>query len=226
MQTDQLIHALSTNCPPVRPVAHPAWRTIGWFAVSLVCVAASAAAMGLRPDLGSKLGDLKFLTEVGAAFLTSLMAAAAAFCAGCPGRAIWERFAPVPFMALWLGSLGEGCWSDWRHFGLAGLAIHPDLKCLAVIPAISILPTILIFVMIRRGAPIAPISTTGLAALAATSLAAAALRLLHSQDASIMVLFWQFGSVIVLAGFEALFGPLLLRWKTREEVLAGYRIAH
>lgn len=226
MQTDQLIKALSTDCPPVRPLAHPAWRTVGWFAVSLVCVAVAVVAMGLRPDLASKLGNLKFQTEVGAAFLTSIMAAAAAFCAGCPGRPIWERFAPVPFLALWLGSLGEGCWSDWFHFGPAGLAIRPDLECLPFILAISILPSILIFLMIRRGAPIAPISTTGLAALAATSLAAAALRLVHSEDASIMVLFWQFGTVIALAGFEALFGPLLLRWKTREQVLPSYRTAH
>ncbi|MGC1863177.1 MAG: NrsF family protein [Methylocystis sp.] len=44
--------------------------------------------------------------------------------------------------------------------------------------------------MIRRGAPIAPMTTTGLATLAATSIAAAALLLFHEQDASVMVLVW------------------------------------
>ena len=120
MQTDQLILALSTNCPPVRPVAHPAWRTIGWFAVSLVCVAASAAAMGLRPDLDAKLGDLKFLTEVGAAFLTSIMAAAAAFCAGCPGTGHLGTLCAGPLSGALAGESWRRMLERLADFGLAG----------------------------------------------------------------------------------------------------------
>jgi hypothetical protein len=92
--------------------------------------------------------------------------------------------------------------------------------CLPVIFAISVVPTILILTMIRRGAPIAPISTMGLAALAAAALAAAALRLIHTEDSSVMVLIWQFGSVLVLTALEALFGRFFLRWPTRQEALA------
>lgn len=223
MRTEELIRTLSEDCKPVRPLAHPAWRAVIWFVISLGYVAVIVAVMGLRPDISSKLADWKFITEVGAPLLTSMMAAAAAFCAGCPGRPVWERLAPLPFLALWLGSLGEGCWSDWLVHGAAGLAIRPDLKCFPVILAISIPPSILIFAMTRRGAPIAPIITMGLAALAAAALAAAALRLFHTEDASVMVLFWQFGSVALLTGLEALFGPFFLHWTTREEALASHR---
>ena len=68
--------------------------------------------------------------------------------------------------------------------------------------------------MIRRGAPIAPTTTTGLATLAATSIAAAALLLFHEQDVSVMALVWQFGSAPALTGLGALFGRQLLRWRT------------
>ncbi len=223
MRTEELIATLTENCSPVRPLAHPGWRAVAWFAISLGYVAAVVAAMGLRPDISTKLADWRFVAEVGAALATSMMAAASAFCAGCPGRPVWERFAPVPFLALWLASLGVGCWRDWLASGGAGLAIQPDLMCLPVILAISIIPGVLIFIMIRRGAPIAPISTMGLAALAAAALGAAALRLFHTEDASIMVLVWQFGSVALLTGLEALFGRRILRWTRREEALAGYR---
>jgi hypothetical protein len=223
MQTEELIRTLTSDCAPVRPLAHPGWRAAAWFAISLGYIAAVVAAIGLRPDISSKLADLKFLVEVGAAFLTSMMAAAAAFCAGCPGRPIWERFMPVPFLALWLASLGGGCWHDWLASGAAGLTIRPDLMCFPVIMAISIVPGALIFIMTRRGAPIAPISTMGLAALAAAALGAAALRLFHAEDASIMVLVWQFGSVVLLTGLEALFGRRTLRWRTRQEALATVR---
>jgi hypothetical protein len=223
MHTEELIQALAKDCKPVQPLAHPAWRAGLWFMISLAYVAVVVGAIGLRTDISSKLTNWKFLIEVGAPLLTSMMAAAAAFCAGCPGRPLWERLAPLPFLALWLGALSEGCLSDWLVQGAAGLAIRPDFKCFPAILAISALPGILIFAMTRRGAPIAPFTTMALAALAAAALAAAALRLFHTEDASMMVLFWQFGSVALLTGLEALFAPFFLRWTTREETLASDR---
>ncbi len=223
MQSEELIRTLAANCPPVQRLPHPGGRALAWFAISLGYVAALVWVMGLRPDIHARLADAPFVVELGAALLTSMMAAAAAFCAGCPGRPIWERFAPVPFLVLWLGSLGEGCRRDWLAYGAAGLAIRPDLVCLPVIMAISLFPGALIFMMVRRGAPIAPISTTGLAALAAAALGAVALRLFHPEDASIMVLIWQFGSVALLAILEAPFGRFLLRWPTRQEALSAER---
>jgi len=211
MRTEDLIQTLAADAP-VQRLPHPVWRAMIWLAISTVYVLGFAAIMGLRPDIVAKLAEPRFLIEVGAAYLTSMMAAAAAFCAGCPGRPIWERFAPLPFLVVWLASLGEGCWRDWLHSGPDGVVLQPDLFCFPMILAISIVPALLIFLMVRRAAPIAPITTTALATLAAAALAAAALRLFHTQDASLMVLVWQFGSVALLAGIAALFGQYLLPW--------------
>lgn len=212
MQTEELIGSLAKNAKPVRRLAHPAWRAVTWMVLSVVYVAAFVWLVGLRPDIGDKLADPKFLIEIGAALLTSIMAAAAAFCAGCPGRPLWERFAPFPFLAVWLASLGEGCWREWIQTGPNGLVLNSGLVCFQSIFAVSILPAIAILVMIRQGAPIAPMSTTGLAALAASALGAAALRLFHTQDMSLMLLVWQFGSVALLAGLGFLLGNRFLRW--------------
>jgi len=211
MKTEELISTLSQNAA-VHRLPHPGWRTLIWLCISTAYVAGFVAVMGLRPDIAEKLAEPIFLVEVGAAYMTSMMAAAAAFCAGCPGRPIWERYAPVPFLIVWLASLGEGCLRSWVHYGRDGLMLQPDFICFPIILLISIVPTVLILLMIRRAAPIAPIATTGLATLAAASLAAAAVRLFHAQDASLMVLLWQFGSVLLLAGIGALFGRHLLRW--------------
>ena len=213
MKTDDLIRTLAANARPVHRLPHPLWRAMIWLAISTLYVAGFVWVMGLRPDIATKLAEPRFLVEVGAAYLTSMMAAAAAFCAGCPGRPIWERLAPLPFLVLWLGSLGEGCWRDWMRSGSDGLMLQPDFLCFPMIVAVSTVPALLIFIMIRRAAPIAPITTTGLATLAAAALAAAALRLFHVQDASIMVLVWQFGSVALLAAIGALFGENLLHWR-------------
>ena len=70
------------------------------------------------------------------------------------------------------------------------------------------------FWMIRRAAPIAPITTMGLGTLAAAAFAAAALRLFHNQDMSVIVLVWQVGTVAVLSVAGALTGKYFLRWPT------------
>ncbi len=212
MQTDKLISALAQDAKPVDRLWHPSARAMVWMLGSGAYVALLVWLIGLRADLADKLADPRFLLETGAALMTSMMAAGAALCAGCPGRPTWERFAPFPFLAIWLATLGEGCWRQWVESGGAGLMLGIDLVCFQNILIVSSLPAVMIFLMIRRGAPLAPMSTTALATLAATALGATALRFFHAQDVSPMLLVWQFGSVIALAGFGFLAGRHLLTW--------------
>ena len=105
MQKEDLIRTLAEDCAPVRPLPHPAWRALLWFSVSLCYLAVVVARMHLRPDFAAKLTDSQYALEVAAAFLTSVAAAAGAFCAGSPGRPFWERLAPVPFLLIWIGAV-------------------------------------------------------------------------------------------------------------------------
>jgi hypothetical protein len=213
MKSEELVRRLAANAKPVHRLPHPLWRAMMWFLLSLAYAAGLVFAMGLRADLSARLAEPRFLIEISAAILTSMMAAAAAFCSTCPGRPLWERLAPFPFLLVWLASLGEGCWRDWTLHGLQGLAIQPEFSCFWKIVAASAAPLILILIMVRRGAPIAPYLTTGLATLAAASLVAAAMLLFHGEESSVMVLVWQFGSVVTVSAFAALFGRQLLYWQ-------------
>jgi hypothetical protein len=212
MQPEELVKILATDAAPVRRLSPPMVRLLIWLGVSVAYAALVVWSMGLRPDIASKLADTRFAVELAATFMTAVLAAAAAFCAGCPGRPIWERFAPLPALALWFLSLGEGCWRSFAAGGTEGLSFRLDFVCLPSILFASLVPGTLMLLMIRRGAPIAPITTTALAALASGALGATALRLFHAQDASVMVLVWQFGSVALLAGLGALAGRRLLPW--------------
>lgn len=212
MQSEELIRSLAAKARPVKRLRHPAWRTAAWMSISLAYAAGFVWVTGLRPDIAQKLAEPRFLVEVTSALMTSMMAAAGAFCAGCPGRPLWERFGAFPFLAIWLASLGEGCWRQLEQGGTAALQIHVDLVCFESILLVGFLPAVLIIMMVRRAAPIAPMSTMGLAALAATALGAAALRLFHDQDVSLMLLVWQFGTVVMMATLAFLAGRLFLRW--------------
>jgi hypothetical protein len=220
MRSEDLIKALAADAAPVRRLASPMVRLAFWLAASAAYAAVIVAVMGLRPDLPSRLTDVRFVVELGATFLTSVLAAAAAFCAGCPGRPLWELFAPLPALGLWFLCLGEGCWQSFVEASGQGLPFQRDFLCFPSIVLVSVVPVALMLVMIRQGAPIAPVITTALGALAAAALGATALRLFHAQDASAMILVWQFGSVALLAGFGALMGRQILRWP-EPRVLAG-----
>lgn len=212
MKTEELIQSLANDAPAVSRLRHPAVRAMMWMVGSLIYMATLVWLIGPRADLSERLADTRFIVEIGATFLTSLFAAAAAFCAGCPGRPIWERFAPFPFLAIWLASLGEGCWQQWVQHGSGSLSLGVDLVCFQAIFLVSLMPALAILFMVRQGAPLAPMSTVGLATLSATALGAATLRFFHLQDVGLMLVVWQFGSVIILTFVGFLIGRWLLRW--------------
>jgi len=167
--------------------------------------------MAPRPDLAQKISDLGFVVEQLAALATGIAAAVAAFALVAPGydrRIAWLPLAPL---AVWLGSLGEGCAQILSVEGLRNFG--SDWYCLPAIMLVGTVPAITMAVMLRRGAPLAPIVTTALGGLAAAGLGNFGLRLFHPQDSSLMVLMWQMGSVLLLTLICGLGGRSLLRWQ-------------
>jgi hypothetical protein len=211
--TEELIEQLAGTATPVRRLRSPQRRTLQWLALSMPWVVAVVFIMGLRPDLAARLGDPRWLLEETAALATGLTAAMASFCASVPGRPRWEHFMPLLPLAVWLGTLGQGCAADWVQLGATGIALRADWQCLPAITMIGFGPAVVITRMILKASPITPMTTAALAALAAGGLAAAALRLFHPEDTSLMVLVWQTGTVLSLTGIAALLGKTVLRWQ-------------
>jgi hypothetical protein len=213
MRTEELIQRLAADARPVRPLSPPWRRTLVWTAVAVPYLVLIVLAMTPRLDLAAKLGETRFLIEQGAALATAFLAAAAAFSLGVPGLPRWRILLPLPALAVWLGSLGEGCWRAWVQFGAEGLALRPDFICFPAIALAGALPALAMVVMLRRGAPLAPRLAVALGALAAAALGDFGLRLFHPQDASLMVLVWQFGTVAILAMGGGLVGGKILGWR-------------
>jgi hypothetical protein len=102
---------------------------------------------------------------------------------------------------------------DWIRLGAQGLEIHHDWACLPSAAWIGIVPAIVMVAMLRRGAPLSPNATIALGTLAVAALANFGLRFFHLGDASIMVLFWHLGSVVILSMIAATLGRYLLKWR-------------
>lgn len=212
-ETRHLIDRLVAGLDEVRPLPSPLRRLALWLAVSLPFAAVVVLLMSPRPDLAARMADTRFLVEMLAAFLTALTSAYVAFKLVIPGsdrRLLWLPALPA---GVWLATLGAGCLADWLRDGAAGLRITPDLACLPKIALVGSVPALTIVLMLRRGAPLAPHGTLFLAVLGAAALGNFGLRFFHAQDAGLMVLIWQFGSVMLLATMAGFCGPRFLCWR-------------
>lgn len=216
MKTEDLITSLAADSgTPTRRLRPPIVRLAVWIAVSLPWIALVVAVMGLRSDLAVKLQEQGWIVEQGAALAVALTAAMAAFCAGVPGRPMWERAAPALPLLVWLGTLGVGCLKQILSAGPQSLGFQTDWACLPGIVMIGLGPGVAMALMLRRGAPVAPVLSVGLGGLAASALADFGLRLSHPQDASLMVIVWQVGTVALLTAFSAMLGRRLVQWRHR-----------
>jgi hypothetical protein len=212
--TEKLIERLAEAAEPVRPLSHPWMRTAAWLLVAIPYVALVVLVVSPRADLLTKALEWRYLVEQLAALATGITAAIAAFATVIPGYDRKFLFLPALPLAIWLGSLGEGCVQDWIRFGPDGVSLQPDWFCFPAIVLVGAVPAIAIAVMLRRGAPLTPHVTAALGGLAAAGLGNFGLRLFHSQDASLMVLVWQVGTVFILTAMAAWAGRYLLNWRS------------
>jgi hypothetical protein len=211
--TEELIRRLAEDIEPVRPLRSPWIRTGVWLVLALPYVALIVLLMSPRGDLPSKMSDVRFVIEQVAALATGITAAMAAFATGVPGHSRRLLVLPLLPLALWLGSLGQGCVQDWSRLGPQGLSLRPDWLCLPAIVLVGSVPALVMAVMLRRGAPLTPHVTMALGGLAAAGLGNFGLRLFHPQDASVMVLFWQVGAVFLVAALAGWGGGYWLNWR-------------
>ncbi|MGH9161034.1 MAG: NrsF family protein [Vicinamibacteraceae bacterium] len=211
-RTDDLIRRLAEDIQPIQALAAPWKRMATWLALSVPFLALAVLVMSPRADLAARLWDSRFLIEQASALATGLAAAAAAFAATVPGSACARLALPLVPLAAWLGTLAHGCVQDWLQFGPDGLSLRPDWICFPAIALIGTGPAIVMTLMLRQGAPLRPRMTMALGGIAAGGLANVGLRLVHAQDASIMVLCWQVGTVFVMSLLAGVMGRSILRW--------------
>jgi hypothetical protein len=214
MDTDTLIQRLAQDTTAVRPLPRPWLRTGLWLALAIPYVVLVVLAVTPREDLATKVADSRYVIEQLAAVTTGIAAAAAAFASVIPGVNRKFLFVPLVPMAVWLGSLGEGCVETWLRSVTGGFFFETDWICFPSIVLVGAVPAIAMAVMLRRGAPLTPHVTAALGGLAAAGLGNFGLRFFHPQDASLMVLVWQVGSVIVLSVLAGWAGRYVLSWRS------------
>ncbi len=215
MDTENLIAALAADARPVRPLAPPATRLGRWLLIAMLFVGAGVLAFGLRADLAAAVIDPRFALTGALAVTTGLAAASAALILGVPGaeRGPLGRWLSVALLTLWsavmVALVGRQGWV------MAGSLAWPWVLCIAKVAIIAAPPAWVLFVMVRRAAPLRLSWAAGLAGIAGLSLGAFGVQFVCENWHAGHQLLTHYAPVVVFGALALLGGGRWLEWAPR-----------
>ncbi len=219
MKTDDLIERLARDAAVVTPLPAPGVRTATWLVWGVVYLVAMAARFFITMPHGGAVMTPLLLLQQGAALMTGITAARAAFASVVPGGDPRVRMLPAVSGAVWIALLLWGCVRDLQTLGTLGATSQSDWPCVMAIAIGGGILWLPMVVMLRRGAPLTPRATAFLGGLAALSLANIEACLMRSHEFASTVLLWHGVTLVVVASLFAWTGRRLLRWPVVEDAL-------
>lgn len=206
--TEDLIRQLQASATPVRPRASPARLTLAWFGWVTPFLALVVLAISPRPDLGGVWLEPAFLAGSALALVVAGCAAVAAFATTVPGFDRWKRALLMGLPLAWLAWFAVTA-------AVAGTAAPGELRdwqCLPVLLVFASIPVVVIALLLRHGAPPAPVRTLALGGLASGALADLGARLCHSATGQAHAL-WHAVGVLCVMTIAGAAGGAVLRWR-------------
>jgi hypothetical protein len=207
VRTDDLIVELARQATPVTPLASPTVRLTRWAAAMVVFAAAGVSLLGPRQDLLDALRQPVYAARLATTLLTAILAAAAAFMLSVPGAERARAQRVIPWVAL-------GGWAVLLAALLVGggkpvarlVAFPVNWPCSFKILGFSVISGTALFVALRRAAPLEPLWTASVAALAATAFGAVATQFVCPVDDPAHQLVGHVLPVVVLAAIGTAIG--------------------
>ena len=216
MKTKNLIDTLTSDAPPVKHVV-PGKLLLVWLAAASLLMGGLVAALGVRPDIITRLHDISFVVELSLVLAITISAGIAACWLALPdvNQQQWLRWLPfVPFVALSFLLLNN-------YFSAHGMdpmgAVYTEYlekryDCAADIVLFSIMPGVVLFFIMRKAAPVHYFWAGGIAALAITNLGYFALRIVEVNDNIAHLLLWHYLPMAMFSLLGAFLGKMTLRW--------------
>ncbi|MEZ0604305.1 NrsF family protein [Paraburkholderia sp. IW21] len=210
--TSDLIDSLVADAKPVRRLRPPVTRALCWLLFAALMLTLVAVVHGVRPDLTLKLRQPGFVVGVAAALLTAALASMASFIASVPGRSRRWLWLPAPAVMVWISTIGYGCLTNWVSIGPGGMSPGETARCFATLAITGIPLSLVMLIMLRHVARLAPTPVVMTGSLAVAAMTAAALSLFHPLDATVMILMWNVGVAALLLALSGLYGRRLSGW--------------
>ncbi len=213
MNTVDLIASLSAEAKPEKRVATPAYWSMRLLAVCLLYAIGTQLFLGIRPDVFIQLSRPLFALEILLLVILLLASGFAAVLAMYPDAYQKPQLLKLPYaaFALLVGLMGFQLLMPHD----ARMALPPEthaMECALCISSIALIPSALIFALLRKGASVRPLQAGAFAVLAASAIGGVTLRLSEENDSIQHLVQWHYVPTLLFAIVGALLGKYLLRW--------------
>jgi len=211
--TEDLIQQLTSDLQPVRRLRPVAVRVAAWAVIALASLGLVTMLSGVRRELGDAVDKTDFAIEAALLTATALSAAFGALLVSIPGADRLRYMRSLPIVAgsatvVW--ALGEVLMATatGAPAGRATFAWY----CLYKSTSIAFIPSVVLFLMIRRAAPLHAARAGFLALLATAAVGAIGANVVCPYDRPLHMLLWHAAPLMLFAGLGAGLGTWLLRW--------------
>lgn len=211
METADLIRSLADNLKPVKRLRSPFIRATAWVLMALGLMLLLTAIHGLRPQFSERLRDVMFVTGMLSSFTTGILAAGATFLISLPDRSRLWMLLPVPSLVVWMSTIGYQCFAGWVELPPGAVTVEAASSCLLTLLVTSAPLSLMMIAMLRYAALLRPVGVTLLGSLAVSGVTCSALAMFHPLDATIMVLGWNLGTAVLIAGIASLLSRRISR---------------
>jgi hypothetical protein len=211
---DQLIHELAQDAGPVKRLLPLRARFGIWLGFAFLYLAGGVFLLGIRPDLGEQLQSFSFLLQLALSTAAAVLSASSAFALSVPGaeRPRWTRVAPLVVLLVWVA---------WMFYRMVSFVSDPviwiaviseySLEEIGIGLALASVPGILLFLMVRRAAPLRPHWAGGFSLIAAGSLASLGGQLTCTSPCPIHAVVLHLTPMLAVGALGVVAGALLLR---------------
>ncbi len=198
------------QCHSVHPVKFAGNLVTGLVAYGIVV----QYFLGLRPDLSMQFTRPWFDLEIFlllALALSSVIAAVIAMYPDVYQKPRWLKLPYAIFIALAVLVISQlGMPFDVR-MAMPKPGTHA-IECTLCIGSVAMLPSALLFCILRRGASVRPMQAGAFAVLASSAIGCLTLRLSESNDLLMHLASWHYLPTLIFASVGALIGKWLLKW--------------
>lgn len=212
MRTDELIRQLATDVTPVRPLAPLPLRLLGWATVAAVSFGVVLLLMGVRRELGDALDRADFAFEAALLILTAISAAVGALVVSVPGaeRSVVVRWLPLGAgLACLVWAAGELAFASATGAPTGRLTFA--WNCIYKTASIAVVPSVAMFALLRRAAPLHGAWAGLLALLATAAVGVLGANIICPIDRPLHMLLWHVAPLMAFGGLGAALGTWLLR---------------
>ena len=213
--TIDLIASLSAQAKLVQKARAPSYWAVKLLALLALYALGCQYFLSFRPDLGMQFTRPLFALETLLLALLLLSSAIASVLAMYPDAYQKPQLLKLPYaiflLLVALMSFQLLMPTDARMVMPEGAGVHA-VECTICIAFVALIPSALIFALLRKGASIRQFQAGAFAVLTASSIGCLTLRLAEANDSIMHLVQWHYVPTLLFAMLGALVGKWLLRW--------------